>query len=449
MRAISGLRSLAFFLALSAALTWASLADAQFTLTAEDVSGLPGETVTVAVTLDADQTSFGFSLGIAHNGDDLTLDAINIGSELELSNGGAEPDFYVVDTDPDGGPGGTVFCVVSDLGTFFLPAGNAIELVLFDYTINAGAAAAAESELTFTSDLGAPPISTVVSDGISYIPTLNNGSVLVELPPVTNVSCEVTDVCICGVTVNWTTESDYDEFDILLDGEVEATLLGTESSAVVNLISGTGTIAVVGRTNGVDAPAIGCLIECPPIPIPDSPTAFVCSVDTSTCTVNVSWLNPQPMQTIEVSLDGVLLETLLGNETSTTVDLDDELMHEITLAGTGPCGVSFEAVTCEVICDESAPVFLRGDADNNGTVFGLIDAFFILEFGFNNGPSPDCEDAADADDNGVIFALIDAVYILQFALAGGPPPPAPGATTCGSDATSDTLDCLDPPDNCP
>ncbi len=91
---------------------------------------------------------------------------------------------------------------------------------------------------------------------------------------------------------------------------------------------------------------------------------------------------------------------------------------------------------------EKEDVFLRGDADGNGMVFGLIDAVYLLQWSFVGGPAPVCEDAADADGNNTINGLLDALYLLTWGFLGGPPPPMPGTTYCGPDDDLDPLlDC--------
>ena len=94
--------------------------------------------------------------------------------------------------------------------------------------------------------------------------------------------------------------------------------------------------------------------------------------------------------------------------------------------------------------------FIRGDIDNNGVLFPLLDALYLLQFAFTSGPAPECEEAADVDNNGVIFGLLDSLYVLQFGFSGGPAPEAP-FPGCGTIAVSDTIDlaCATPPAACP
>ncbi|MFH2056313.1 MAG: right-handed parallel beta-helix repeat-containing protein [bacterium] len=64
-----------------------------------------------------------------------------------------------------------------------------------------------------------------------------------------------------------------------------------------------------------------------------------------------------------------------------------------------------------------------GDVDRSSFV-NISDAVFIIDFIFNNGPSPDPLEAADVDLNGVAD-ITDAVYLIQYIFSGGPPPCEP------------------------
>ena len=94
------------------------------------------------------------------------------------------------------------------------------------------------------------------------------------------------------------------------------------------------------------------------------------------------------------------------------------------------------------------PEFLRGDADGDGRVVPIRDAFFLLAYAFNSGDAPPCFDAADVDGNDTVFALLDALFLLEWGLTGGPDPADPGPEECGVDADS-SVGCDTPPDPCP
>ena len=80
------------------------------------------------------------------------------------------------------------------------------------------------------------------------------------------------------------------------------------------------------------------------------------------------------------------------------------------------------------------PLFVRGDVDGSGTVSGVVDALFLLNFGFSDGVEPPCLLAADADSSGNVTALVDGLYILNFFFTAGPPP-GPPFPVCGEDPT--------------
>lgn len=84
------------------------------------------------------------------------------------------------------------------------------------------------------------------------------------------------------------------------------------------------------------------------------------------------------------------------------------------------------------------PQFRRGDCNSDGS-YGLPDSVAILHYLFLGTVTPTCDDACDWSDNGVID-VTDAVGMLDHLFSGGTPPPAP-YPVCGSDSTSDSLDC--------
>ena len=88
----------------------------------------------------------------------------------------------------------------------------------------------------------------------------------------------------------------------------------------------------------------------------------------------------------------------------------------------------------------SEPVFLRGDANGDGTV-QLADVVFLTNYLFASGEEPSCLKAADANDDGVV-SLADIVTLLDHLFGGSAriarPFPAPG-----TDPTLDALDCVE------
>ncbi len=85
------------------------------------------------------------------------------------------------------------------------------------------------------------------------------------------------------------------------------------------------------------------------------------------------------------------------------------------------------------------PLFIRGDANDNGSMT-IADPIYLLNYLFGHGPVPPCLDAADANDDGLLN-LSDAIAILAYLFRQGviPPPSPPGPP--GYDPTPDDLDC--------
>jgi len=85
------------------------------------------------------------------------------------------------------------------------------------------------------------------------------------------------------------------------------------------------------------------------------------------------------------------------------------------------------------------PLFLRGDANGDGSV-NVADSTFLQDYVTGaSGVAPPCFDAADANDDGTIN-IADVTYINAYLFSGGPQPPAPFPQS-GSDPTTDSLDC--------
>ena len=85
----------------------------------------------------------------------------------------------------------------------------------------------------------------------------------------------------------------------------------------------------------------------------------------------------------------------------------------------------------------SDDLFVRGDADGNGSV-QITDAVDVLLSLFRGNPVA-CLDAADADDNGSVL-ITDGIHILYFLFRPGSPPRFP-FPHCGRDLSQDELGC--------
>ncbi len=96
----------------------------------------------------------------------------------------------------------------------------------------------------------------------------------------------------------------------------------------------------------------------------------------------------------------------------------------------------FSGMVGSVVVVDTGPTFSRGDCNDDGGL-DVADPVVALAALFSGG-STTCFSACDANDDGG-FDISDAVYLLSNLFSAGPAIPAP--TTCGTDPTSDTLDC--------
>ena len=423
------------------------------TLNVSNSSVLPGGSVDVSIQLSNDEAARGFSMGVAHSGADLTLTAITAGSATAATNSGAGPDFEFSDLNATEGPGGTYGCILSFTAPLDeIPVGTGNEIAVFTYSCAASATPGTSTNLTFSDILGTPDVQTVISivsggNSISRIPSKVGGAVSVATPPVSGLTCVLADPCLCDFSLSWTNGMVYDSIEILNgSGTVIETLSGAATTALVS-ISGTTTggpvsdnLAVRGIANSVVSTETSCTATCPVVNNPSAPSAVDCSVNQASGVTTVSWTNNSAYSSVSVSVDGVLVETLGGTSTSTSVTIGGPGDYTISIAGTNECGSLSTSGTCVATRDN---FFIRNDVNQDGTE-NIADPVQLLDFLFGGG-SISCQDAADVNDDGT-NNIADVVYSLNviFGISVGgsvPVTPAPlGA--CGGDPTADGLNCV-------
>lgn len=146
---------------------------------------------------------------------------------------------------------------------------------------------------------------------------------------------------------------------------------------------------------------------------------------------------PQDPQLI-VATDGDRQITLAR---ATTVDAAHQAVAEVAV---------LSGNTVSILLNTTPPgEFLRGDANGDGQV-QITDAVRTLEALFVVGsPALACADSADSNDDGAVD-LSDAVHLLNYLFVpDSAPPPAPGASACGADPTSDSLTACGASAGCP
>lgn len=435
------LRFTAVFLAVVVSFSLPQVLDAQVhTLTASNGSGFQGGSVSSTITLDNSEEARGFSMGLTHDALVLTLTLISQGSALTSANGGTGPDFWFEEINAINGPGGTCGAVLSFAAPLdAIPIGSN-HLATYTYTIVG--AANSSSTLAFSDLLGNPPLQTVVSvAGVTRIPTMVSGTVSVGTASVTGLSCTLTDGCSCEYSMSWTNGEAYDSIEVRQNGVLIATLAGTATSHLLNLIAtgnggpATSALSVTGIHNTVASTATSCSADCPEITGPFSPTGFTCTVEPLGGLVGISWNNTQNYASLALSLDGVPTGSLAANATSTSVTLPAPGTYQICINGTDVCGSAFAQLCCTVTFEQQ---FVRLDCNADGSV-NISDPIYNLEFLFNGGPSV-CFDAMDSNDDSSVN-LADVIHGLNAIFGLGPLPSAP-YPNCGVDPTADALGCV-------
>jgi hypothetical protein len=170
----SSLRPLLALLVLSAGAS-ASAQDAyNLTLRPATVSGFPGGTVTLSVILqNRPEAVTGFSFGARHDAARLAFQGHELGAAVTAALGPSQPnpDFFVVDGDPTGGPGVVVALIlpVQDRAPR-IPAGDENEVLRLRYGVAAGAEG--QATVSIAGDIGDPAVGVFIDlDGASREPT--------------------------------------------------------------------------------------------------------------------------------------------------------------------------------------------------------------------------------------------------------------------------------------
>lgn len=146
----------------------------------------------------------------------------------------------------------------------------------------------------------------------------------VALPPITGLSCTGS---AGAASLAWTNGAPYDAIEVRRDGVLLTTLPGSATSYLDGGAPGGLRVYTLSATGGGSvATGATCDVGVTPATV----TGLTASV-TDPCTrlASASWANPEAFDTIEVLLDGALLQTLPGSESSTAVSLPSEGPHTL------------------------------------------------------------------------------------------------------------------------
>ncbi|MGE4619454.1 MAG: hypothetical protein AAEJ04_06570, partial [Planctomycetota bacterium] len=223
----------------------------------------------------------------------------------------------------------------------------------------------------------------------------------------------------------------YDAVEVWVNGVMETTLPGTATNFLVALGA--------GREICVRGLVANCWSElkcCDNTGTPPGIGEINCDPNQTNDEVAVSWTNPGFYSAIEVTLNGVLVQTLSATADFTIVT-GVTGTREICVTGILASGAPTEPACCTVDTGgPNEPTFIRGDV-NHDTSVDIADGIALLGQLFSGGNPLGCDDARDANDDGGVD-IGDAISILGYLFQGGSIP-APGPLNCGPDPTVDAL----------
>ena len=252
-------------------------------------------------------------------------------------------------------------------------------------------------------------------------------------PPPVNVICEPIGGTT-SVNVSWTNPILYTAISVYVNGVFDQSLPGAATSATV-----TGG---AGREICVE----GLLQNCPSVPV-CCDTGTTPGIDEISCDPNqsngdvvVSWTNPGVYATIEVTLNGTVVQTLPGTTEFTTVTGVTGI-REICVRGILVTGAPTDPACCEVDMGGSAnPPITVGDPNGDGSL-DIGDAIAMLQYLFNQ-THINCAAAIDVNGDNMID-ISDPVFELAYLFNQGPAPVGGGDCTPDSTPADPPLECDD------
>ncbi|MGE4631669.1 MAG: dockerin type I repeat-containing protein, partial [Planctomycetota bacterium] len=153
-----------------------------------------------------------------------------------------------------------------------------------------------------------------------------------------------------------------------------------------------------------------------------------------TTNVAVAWSNPIFYDSIEVTLNGTVVQTLSGTDTFTTVTgvVGTREICVIGIIG----GVATDSACCTVnTSGQGDPPITIGDPNGDGAI-DIGDAIAMLGYLFSQVPI-NCVAAMDVNGDGSTD-ISDPIYELAYLFSDGPPPVgggpcAPNTSSLGCD----------------
>jgi hypothetical protein len=346
-----------------------------------------------------------------------------------------EPDF---DSSTLFDDGWTIGVVYSFTGATSLEFPVPLEVLNVDYETNAGNLAGSTgstvTSLSWSDDLGSPPVeNVVVVGGASLVPFVEDGSITLE--PQFVPAAEYT-FSAPTQTASYDGDSGEGCFNVGISiQEVDNSAAGADfPNETQGFSMGLGSDASLITPSAVN------------VTLPFSPDFAEGGVFDNGWTLGVVYsftggvalAFPEAVEVLDVDYCTVA-GGLAGSTDSTTTDLTwtgtlgaPPVDNVVVVAGTS-VGPNLENGSITLQPQTDVP-FIRGNCNGDSGV-NIADGIWILNELFLSGPSGTCAVACDAN-NDAKYDQADAIYVINYRLLDGPVPAAP-FPDCGPEAGAD------------
>lgn len=379
--------------------------DPNYVMTVPDAAGSTGDSFSSTITIDTANDLQGWSFGACSDDTALQVDGASDNADtVTLMDGGGFSSLSIF------ADGVTQGIVLDFFGAIVLPAGSAGHGMLdVSYTITG----ASDTCITICSTLGSPPVSAVVVEAGASIPP------------------STVDGCVDVINPNQLIASD------------SSTTLGSAANTTLSLNNVT--------MGAVDAVTMNVTYD----------TAILTSTGVSDV-FGADFFGVQPGGSAGEIVMGMLADNTppLDNQIpagaqTDLVSLDWDTTGEGTSAisfvdGLGSPAQDNGVVTGQVTPDQPTLVdgsvsvvnyneFTRGDCNGDNSV-NIADGIYGLNYLFQGGPDPTCDDACDTNDDATIDSS-DMIYVFNYRFLEGPAPMAPFPSAGLDPSNSDGLGC--------
>ena len=365
--------------------------DYVFSMSPALIEGAPGSSHGAAAILDNFGGEVqGWSYGVCHDTANVSLTDVVTGADTDTAKNGGPVDFDNINLEPGGVTQGVVICFTGCATV--APGTTGFEMLTMTYTIDG----TANSQICFCDTLGAPPVSTVaVVGGASIVPVTNCADVEPENPNQLIASSGLAvlgDPASTTLSLNNVTMPGVDA--IQMNVTFDDTILGLSG---VSPLFAFEFFAVQSGSSG--EVVMGGVADMSP------PIDNVIPAGSQTDLVELSWSTDAEGASAIAWADG------LGNPPQDIIVVTGQTtQQQPTLVDGTMTVVNFNS-------------FVRGDCNNDSTV-NIADGIYGINYLFQMGPEPTCDDACDSNDDGGIDAS-DCIYIFNYRFLDGPAPEAP------------------------